>query len=371
MHEYHGYRVQMSQPEPAALASPWQALEARAEPNFFLSWCWVVAWLAVFKPRFRLVELYYQDQLVGLGLLTGATETRHRLIRSRVLRLGQTGDPLQDQIWIEYNGLLLHKDHAETAPRAFMAALMVATDWDEFQLGASTQSTLARYRHPDCTPVLRWQAPDYGVDLAALRRTGASYRQTLSRNTRHQIQRTERLYREAGSLEFSVLQTADAMLALWEELGAMHQDRWGTEPGTSGFVNPWFVNFHRQLIRQGAGQGLVEFCTLRVAGELIGILYNFIYRGKVYFYLSGLRYPSDQRLKPGMLLHCLAIEHYLERGLDDYDFLGGEARYKGSLGQRREPLQLVSLQRPRLTLRLEQLGRRLKHWKFRTKPAGI
>ena len=70
------------------------------------------------------------------------------------------------------------------------------------------------------------------------------------------------------------------------------------------------------------------------AGETaIAYLYNFIDGKTVRYYSSGFLYEADNRLKPGMVAHTLCIEHYLATGMDRYDFMAGEARYKTSLGE--------------------------------------
>jgi len=357
----HRYEVRIEPKAADAIEPLWQTLEARATPNFFLSWQWVDAWLTTFNPGCRLVQIQCESQLVGLGLLTCNEETRHRILHSRVLRLGRTGDAVQDQIWIEYNGLLLDRQHEQSAPAALLQQLLQENDWDEFELGASDAQHLLRYAHPDCTAITKWSAPAYGVNLAALRAAKTDYLASLSRNTRYQINRSRKLYETDATLTFSVHTTPDAIMALWPQLADLHRVRWGDAPGQSGFANPDFVRFHQHLISNGNADDRVEICTLSRNDELLGCLYNFLYKGRVYFYLSGLRAETDPHLKPGLLLHAMAIQHYLERHYDYYDFMGGEARYKQSLGSQHCELQLVSFQRPRLKLKLEQLARRIKH----------
>lgn len=354
------YTVSIEPLDAGAFPALWRQLERRAKPHFFLSSCWVTVWLAAYRPDVQVATIFYHGEVIGLALLTIQRQVRHGVIRSRVLRLGQTGVASEDQIWIEYNDLLLDPAHADTAPRAFMRYLLGRGDWDEFQLGATLAERVQHYQGPGCEPVLKWSAPVYIVDLQAIREQKKPYRAILSRNTRHQINRSERLYQARGKLTFSVITDADEMLQHWQPLACLHQQRWGAEPGQSGFANPDFVRFHQLLIRQGAGQGMVEFCILWLDGEPIGLLYNFVYQGRVYFYLSGIQYESDARCKPGLLLHALAIQHYLDAGYECYDFMGGAAQYKASLGVEDGELQLVSFQRPRLALRLEQLGRKVK-----------
>ena len=363
-----GYRIEWQQQAPAILLQPdfaqeWQTLESHADVTFFLSWQWISTWLGLCNEPLRLARIYYNNVLVGLGLFTWSTEIRHRFLRSRVLRLHRTGLPEWDQIWIEYNQLLLDRAHQKTAPAALITFLLSRDDWDELELGASDSQVLQNYQTTPLIPVEHWSSPCYGVDLNALRQTGKHYRDSLSRNTRYQINRSEKRYQQSGQLTFACVQDPKAIAEWWPQLAALHQQRWGMTPTLSGFANPAFVQFHQRLIAQCAPLHLVEFCTLFLGDLMLGCLYNFVYRGRVYFYASGLRQEADAQLKPGLLLHAMAIQHYLERGLEFYDFMGGDARYKQSLASRSVELKLVSLQRPRLSLKLEQFARRLKHWR--------
>ncbi len=49
----------------------------------------------------------------------------------------------------------------------------------------------------------------------------------------------------------------------------------------------------------------------------------------------------------------MMIQDYIERGQDFYDFMGGEDRYKKSLGREHGSIVKMVLQRPRLTLFVE------------------
>lgn len=361
MVELTQYKVELTSPSLAELSSLWQSLEARSEPNFFLSWCWVETWINTYTPDFQLIEIRFGQEVVGLGLLTKAAEVRHKVIWSRVLRLGQTGNHEQDQIWIEYNDLLLDQRHKQHAPKALMAWLLKQPGWDEFQLGASDTQRIQYYEHDQCEMVTKWSASAYHVNLAALRKRGEPYLKTLSRNTRYQIKRSEKLYHASGELMFTVLSTEAAIEAVWPSLSSLHIARWGNQVGQSGFVNREFIRFHLALVQQGCKSGMVEVCQLTLNGESIGLLYNFLYKNKVYFYLSGLQLEEDSRMKPGLLIHYMAIEHYKSRGYDSYDFMGGDAQYKRSLGQRHCELAAVSIQRQTPLLLLERGSRRIKH----------
>jgi len=79
------------------------------------------------------------------------------------------------------------------------------------------------------------------------------------------------------------------------------------------------------------------------------------HRGVVTFYQSGLRYEDDNRLKPGLIAHSLAIQHYLDGKASEYDFLAGErgrVQYKQSLGSCKRQLMWIELNAATSKMRL-------------------
>ncbi|MCG8535835.1 MAG: GNAT family N-acetyltransferase [Pseudomonadales bacterium] len=345
-----------------ALACQWRALEQQSDASVFLSWQWIGVWLEAYKPNALLLKLEGQNGILGLGLVVISEQRRHVVLSSRCLRLHQTGVPSQDQIWIEYNGFLALAGHQDQVDRAFIAFVCdQLPQWDEFMVGAIDQAQAERYGQlSGLHSHLRWEAPCYGVDLAELNEGDAEYLETLSKNTRHQIRRSERLYREQGAIELVRPDSAAEALVFFDQIGPLHLAKWEHQPGASGFTNPDFVQFHRKMIERSWGSGGVDLVQLRVGGETIVTFYNLLYRKVVYFYLSGIRPETDNRLKPGLLAHSLCIEDYRSRQFEYYDFMGGEERYKSNLGRRRQQLVQVALQKERLKFKLERVARRAR-----------
>jgi CelD/BcsL family acetyltransferase involved in cellulose biosynthesis len=88
--------------------------------------------------------------------------------------------------------------------------------------------------------------------------------------------------------------------------------------------------------------GEVDLLRITAGSSTVGYLYNFIHRGRVYAYQSGFDYAgAGAHEKPGLTCHRLAIEHYLSEGMDSYDFLAGEDRYKASLANTSTDLHWV------------------------------
>ena len=345
------------------LQAEWEDLESRSAPTVFLSWQWLGHWLEVYQPEVRVLKVTENGRLIGLGMIVVSSERRHGVLRSRCLRLHQTGSRVLDQIWIEYNGFLAEHGRDRDVSAACLDYLVAdKEEWDEFVVGAIDADeadfyaeTTGLFKH------VRWEAPCYGVDLDQLRRNGKHYLDTLSRNTRYQINRAHRLYEERGPVALVRPDSVEEALAVFDSIGPRHLERWGSGPDQSGYANPDFVRFHRSLIRSQWPEGGVDLVSLRAGDDVIASFYNLLHNQVVYFYLGGMMTETDNKLKPGLLGHSLCIEDYRQHGFHYYDFMGGEERYKSNLGERHRHLVQVALQRPRFKLKLEQALREARN----------
>ena len=68
---------------------------------------------------------------------------------------------------------------------------------------------------------------------------------------------------------------------------------------------------------------------------------------------------EDNRHRPGLLAHAMAIEQARARGIRVYDFLAGDAPYKARLGQRLGEIVWCRAQRNRPLLACERGAGRL------------
>lgn len=140
---------------------------------------------------------------------------------------------------------------------------------------------------------------------------------------------------------------------LTSDIAPLHIQQWASTEHGSGFSNPVFAEFLQLLCCEDNDDCKCEVLTFS-AGELVlGHLFNIISDNAVYFYLSAINYAdSDNKYKPGMLIHRLAIEHYGERNMSKYDFLAGQARYKESLSTHSYPMYTIHLAKNTWTHRL-------------------
>ncbi|MGI9494169.1 MAG: GNAT family N-acetyltransferase, partial [Geminicoccaceae bacterium] len=198
------------------------------------------------------------------------------------------------------------------------------------------------------------------VDLAPLRQSGSPFLESLKPSTARRIRRSMALYRARGDIEVTSATTIGQALAFFEAAGVLHQERWTSKGHPGAFAYPFYVDFHRRLINRALPEGQIELLRVAVDGEPIGFLYNFLYRSRVYYYFSGFRFEAENRLKPGLVCHSLCIQRHLAAGMDVYDFMGGEQRYKTELGKPGPPIVSFAVQRPNLLLAAERPLRHLK-----------
>jgi len=354
------YRIDIDEkPDPHELKSIWLELEAKNNKlSFFHSWQWLETWLHIYTPNILLISAKYGEETVALGLFGKSRETRHHIIKSNKISLLQTGNPTEDQIWVEFNDFLCHPDHLEKATSACISALLShETKYDEIVISmmkeSRARSLLDNFNHTH----ISLSAPVFSTNLKPISDAGKHYLDSLSRNTRYQINRSSKKYESLyGTLQLTFAEDTEQAFQYWEEAGKLHTQRWRD----SGFRNPNFVSFHKNFILKNFDTGMVDMAKITAGNHLVAIIYNIKYRNNVYFYLQGLQYEEDSKLKPGLTAHPLLIEHYLQHGMNTYNFMGGYSQYKKQLSQATENLLIITIQKPLLKLRAENFVRSLK-----------
>lgn len=334
------------------LKTDWQYLEHSNCNSFFLSWSWVGCWLLAYRPKnLKIYRFYDESRLVGIGIFCERVDYRRGFFRSRVIRLNQTGDPKEDQIWVEYNGFLAPHDYRERVCRAFWDSISNHhAEVDEiFFAGLTTEEKEILETSVDLPVLESYQSPCMGVDLTKVCNED-DYLSTLSKGARSRVRRSLRGLEELGSVQLVEASCINQALDFFQKAGFLHKKKWGSK---SGFENPKFVDFHRKLVEANFPSGVVRFFVLKVGEQCVGSFYLFYYKSRAYFYLCGLEKFDDNKIRPGLVGHYLIIKQLIEDGANYYDFMAGEERYKESLGAVGDTLHWLSIQRPRVKFYIE------------------
>jgi CelD/BcsL family acetyltransferase involved in cellulose biosynthesis len=342
-----------------ALGVQWKDLEARADCSFFLSWDWIGTWLTT-APGDAPLLLTIRDcsTIIALAIFQ-TSKLKRRFTTSYALTLNRTGDPYNDIINIEYNDLLIDRCYSAEIWPSVITFLKNAElpkspfpKWDELHVAMATDKVEQFARDAQLMILELAHKPSWFVDLDVVRRAGKPYLETLSSNARYQIRRAIRLYEKDGLVVGRRAQSLDQAKAYFAELKDLHQAYWIRRGMPGGFSNQYFETFHWALVQNCLELGTVEIFRVSAGGKLIGQVYNFVYRNRVYSYQSGFNYEENPKAKPGLVSHYLCIQQHLEEGALVYDFMAGDNRYKRTFGirgpdmahyvfQRRTPLRVI------------------------------
>ena len=295
------------------LGSRWRALEERTNGSFFQSWTWVGC---LAEERFTdpvLVEAIEDGRTVALALFNRV----RRWIGPSVLYLSESGTPKLDCPYVEQNGVL-----AEAGRERELTTLCLGAVASRYELVLSGMGEA-----PPGALIERSQA--------VLRATGSDYLSTRSANTRQQIRRSDRFYQQTAPMVVERAESVPSAHRLLDEMAALHQATWTARGRPGSFAEPFFLRFHRTLIESGFPRGEISLIKISSSETTIGILYNFVHRGQSLAYQSGFAYQDKTSpAKPGLTCHAMAIQIALDGGLEVYDFLAGDDRYKRSLADR-------------------------------------
>jgi CelD/BcsL family acetyltransferase involved in cellulose biosynthesis len=308
-----------------ALGERWRDLERRSEGSFFQSWTWVGCLAAERFPDAVLVEATEAGRTVALALFNRV----RRLVGPPMLYLGECGTTEADSPYVEQNGVLAETGRVNELTEICLRA--VASSHDLVLSGVDEAVLAAARQAAGLTLVRRMQDSPF-VDLAGVRRAGGDYLAGRSANTRQQIRRSDRFYQRHGPIELERAASVGSAHVMLDEMAGLHQAAWTARGQPGSFAQSFFRRFHYALIAEAVPREKIALLKISCGDTMIGILYNFVHAGCMLAYQSGFAYRDDDRAaKPGLTSHHAAIRYALAQGVDSYDFLAGEDRYKRSL----------------------------------------
>jgi len=332
----------------------WCDLEASSQPSYFLSAGWVDNWLAAL-PAEEIPELAIVRDDAGQPqaafFLGKRNLLRHGVFASRALYINATGSERHDEVCIEHNGVVgrcSFQRLVELLPDGWDELFVPAVDRTTFDDIGALRGYRVRVDHESIAPF---------VDLDAVRSVEGGYISLLGASMRNQLRRTRRL---VGNLDVEIAGDPAHALDIYGELLRLHARSWESRGRRGAFADPWFERFHRQLILDRLASGEIQLMRVRAGALTIGCLYNFVYRGRVLFYQSGLAGFDHPHIKPGYLCHAAAVEYNALAGHQIYDLLAGTTRYKRSLATGETRLVWLRVQRPRLRFAIEERLRSVK-----------
>jgi CelD/BcsL family acetyltransferase involved in cellulose biosynthesis len=350
-------------PPLTALEREWRMLEAAGNPSFFTSWQWIGTLLDTVPPASRpnLLRGRADGETVALALL-GAKHgrRRHGLVRSRSLHLNETGDARFDALTIEHNGILATAGSEEIVWEELIAWFAdLGGEVDELYLSGSRRRLPEEFVERRGLRRSETAIPSFSIDLCLLQGSGGELNPVLSANARQQLRRAFRHFESIGPLRLREAETEAEALGFFASMKALHCASWDRRGQPHSFTGTFFEPFHRRLIERSFAEGGTQLLRVCAGDRTIGFLYNFRLGNRIYAYQSGFD-DGNQRERPGIVTHALAVQHAFRTGAHVYDFMAGRNRLKESFATRCEPMLWQVVRQPRLVFRMEDLARRLK-----------
>jgi CelD/BcsL family acetyltransferase involved in cellulose biosynthesis len=340
-----------------ALGDAWRALEREADGSFFTSWTWVGCQAVLRFDDPVVLEARSANRTAALALCN----RRNSRVFGETLWLGESGDRELDSIFVEHNGPLVARGTGAAVVRHCLNALVfrgydggcirtreivMSGIGEELLLAAGETGAHLQTHASRLAPRIEFS------------QIAGPYLDALSPNTRYQIRRSGRRYADRGQVRLTRAATLSDAHAFLDGLIHLHQAYWRGRMRPGAFANPRFVSFHRELLDRGFARNEIDLLRIDAGADVVGYLYSFCYRGRVYAYQSGFDYDGiTPHHKPGLTSHHLAIEHYRKIGASSYDFLGGADRYKLSMANACDTLTwLRACSKRSLRARLRTVG---------------
>ena len=332
----------------------------------FLDENWQSSWIKALETPISLVEFWLKKERIGFAFI-GITKA-FRFFPFKKALLNQSGIQQQDQVWIECNDIICDEAHKSTCTTLLLKYIFKQPFL--FRCEASFLSSTTHWLNAAAHLGLNYERQNIPSYMHTF--SERSLESAFSSNTRSQIRRAvKKANAELGEISVSAASTT-ALSDYFQQLGALHIEQWANTPEGSGFQNPQFILHHETLFTLAPER--VRLLKVSAGTELIGFSYYLIHNKVAYFYCAGINYSIVHKaIKPGYLLHYLAMRFFAEEGFTGYDFLGGDYRYKKSLSNHSYNFSTLTFFSPRLLPRaIEKLNNLLKTCRrFIAKPNQI
>jgi len=306
------------------------------ELHFFSSWPWLTAWidsLSIDIPLKFAVHFDEDEKPICCYFICIQHEQVMPFISLNVAYINNTGIRELDELTAEYNTLWKNS----SLPDIYFLDKHTNVDRIElpyFQQALSTDRLNFLIKQRSLKSYWKRLQQDYKQDSIAL--------QSLSKGVRKQLKQSIRVMSQSSDIKLQVAKTVDEALSIYEQLKSLHTISWKARNKKGCFGSSYFDTFHKNFIRDNFDKSSIQLIKVYNSEGVIGCLYNFVHHREVLFYQSGLKYESDNKIRPGLVSHFLAIKHNCELK-NKYNFLAGNSRYKKSLSDNFDELHNITL----------------------------
>jgi CelD/BcsL family acetyltransferase involved in cellulose biosynthesis len=312
------------------LASIWNQLLVKNNANtIFLTWEWISNWWQVYGDDKELYVLALKDSEGSLIGIAPLYRRRQKILKGfpvNEVRFLGTGEDVSP----DYLDFIVLKGREAEAIDAFLKHLALQKQWDVLNLTdmPSTSSAIE---------VMRDAAVAYGLMLRqsdcascpyiSLPASWEEYMGTLSANARYNVRRRIKNIERDFKTRYFVWEDNEKLDSAMERLAYLHNIRWETRECRHSFSSEEYVSFHKAVAKDFAKQRWLYLSCLELNGEVAGMLYDYRYGDKIFYYQAGFD-PAFQKYSPGLVLRACVVRRAIEEGIKEIDLLKGAYDFK-------------------------------------------
>src|SRR5271165_522214 len=346
------------------LRTVWNPLLSRsASDTVFLTWEWLTAWWRNYGTGREIFVLaaFEGKELVGIAPLYVEDV---RLYGSDWRRLRLIGDGSHDS---DYLDCIAQRDRESETIASFFEFLEADhRSWNWIELNGSIQGSPCLAAAVQYARDKSWSFKTEQIRCAALplHKTWDDYLRALQPRFRTKIRSSLALLNEYVKSTpdqcSSTAQIDDWLPALFD----LHTRRWGTKSEPGVFLDSAKRAFYRDLSCAALEQGWLAFHRLSWCERPLAFQFGLLYKNRYHLLQEGYD-PNFAAIRPGMALRAWLMRHWIETGIDEYDFLAGVSDYKLDWGAQEKSATrlliaaqrksaLVALDMPRLQMQTRE-----------------
>jgi CelD/BcsL family acetyltransferase involved in cellulose biosynthesis/peptidoglycan/xylan/chitin deacetylase (PgdA/CDA1 family) len=313
------------------LAPQWNDLLSRsAADTVFLTWQWCETWWKNYHDGHEIfvVAAFEGKEIAGIAPLF-CEEVRQYGKTWRRLRL--IGDGSHDSDYLDF---FAKRGREKEVMRAFARFLGTQREsWDWIELNGPKQESPCSSDFVRCANQDGWQLTSELIPCATLSlpRNWYDYLRQLSPRFKTTVRSTLALLNDSLSATPRACSSQSDVAEWLPVLFDLHTRRWAADDLPGVFRDSAKRAFYQDLSRAAFEQGWLSFHRLDWAERPLAVQYGLTYNNRFHLLQEGYD-PSFASVRPGVALRGWLIRHWIEQGLQEYDFLAGASAYKMAWG---------------------------------------
>ena len=310
----------------ADLREEWDELLGASRANcLFLTWEWLYTWWKHLGGHRRLHLLLVRDgrELVTIAPLAWRPPALFRLLPFPALEFVGSGI-----VGSDYLDVVVRRGREREAHDALATALADAPSVLELAQANRESSFAAEFAQR--LGQERWSIRNTVTDVCPFidlaGHSWESYLVSLGSH-RQNFQRRLKNLKKRFDVRFELVQTEAERRDALDALVGLHTRRWNERGGSEVFGTPELLSFYDEVSQLALQRGWLRLFVLRLDGRPASILHGYRYGRNFCYYQSGFDL-TFRKESIGLVLLGLTIQHAIEEGAAEYDFLHGAEPYK-------------------------------------------